>query len=163
MTQSGFGNVETGLGALAGSLDEPLTIGEGQMGSATYLRDDYGPGAWNLTVTFEQAVFAIGFLTADYFNPFGDNPMSLEIFDGADGTGNLIGSVNAIDLNFQLNYLYFLGIADSNSGIRSARLSGAGNYSDTVFLDAIRFARVPGPGTLVCLALGLAGSRRRRN
>lgn len=163
MTQSGFGNVETGLGALAGSLDEPLTIGEGQMGSATYLRDDYGPGAWELTLTFEEAVFAIGFMTADYFNPFNDNPMTLEIFDGPDGTGNLIGSVDALDLNFQLNYLYFLGITDSTSSIRSARLSGAGNYSDTVFLDSISFARIPGPGTLVCLALGLAGSRRRRS
>jgi hypothetical protein len=156
-----FGIVGAGTGSQTGSLPGPRSSGEGNLGQATYLRNSNG--AFSFTVSFDEAVTGVGLMTADYFNPFGNNTASIEAFSGVNGTGQSLGRFNASALNFQLNNLYFMGLADTQDSIRSVVLSGPGLFGDTVYIDQIAFARlgtepetVPEPlGVLAIAVCGL--------
>jgi hypothetical protein len=101
-----------------------------------------------MTVSFQEPVMGAGFLFADYFNALGDNTNTIEAFSGPDGTGISLGQFQAVALNFELNNLYFMGLADAANTIGSVVLSGPRLHGDSVYLDKILFARVGDPPLL---------------
>lgn len=149
-----------GPGASGGTVTSPASTGEG-LRTGTFGSIINSGQNWSLTATFASPVAGAGFMTVDYFNPWDDNPMTLEAFDGPDGTGSLIGSYSATPFCFQLNYTYFMGVMSTDGDIRSVRISSAGRYGDGVFVDFLSYT-VPGPGAAsMLLALTLVGRRRR--
>jgi hypothetical protein len=95
-----------------------------------------------MTVSFDEPVMGAGFMFADYFNAPGDNTNTIEAFSGPDGTGVSLGQFQAVALNFELNNLYFMGLADAANTIGSVVLSGPRLHGDSVYLDKILFARL---------------------
>lgn len=139
LSQAGWGIVQTGGGSESGSDAEPLSPGEGPLGTATYVVND---GPYQMTVSFDEPVVAVGFMVADYFNAVGDNTNTIEAFSGPDGTGTSLGQFQAVALNFETNSLYFMGLADVANTIGSVVLSGPQLHGDSVYLDKILFARI---------------------
>lgn len=134
--------VAFGSGALTGALAAPLSTGEGPLGETTFIYNAW-VGAWEIVVSFRRPVVGVGIMTADHFNPFGVNAMTLELFDGLHGTGATIGAASSPSLNFQLNNRYFLGVVDTEARIRSVRLSCPNLHTDTVFIESVEVAVDP--------------------
>lgn len=126
-------------GAEAGSMLEPLSAGEGEMdvAQAIVFQDS---GAWTLVISFRLPVLGAGVMSADLFNPTGDNPLVLRAFNGPDGSGDLLAEATSPAFNFQLNRLCFLGVVDPASRIRSITVSTPGLYPDEVFLTDVLMA-----------------------
>ena len=122
------------------------------MGLASYL----ALSATQLTVTFAAPVSAVGFYTADLYNPFNDD-LILSVYSGPNATGTLLGQYVPPRLNFQLNNIYFIGAVDNDNTIGSAELNAVGFAGDTVYLDKIVFASVPEPSSFVISGLGALG------
>jgi len=160
LSATGVQPVVTTSGAPSGSLNPPLSPGEGPMPTNRVLPTASAP--FSLIVSFSSFVYGVGFMTADFFNPFGDNDMVLEAFDGPNATGNSLGSFSAVDFNFQLNNRYFMGVADPSGLIRSVKLSGLGLYGDGVYITEIPFAPVPAPGAIALSASAALFVFRRR-
>ena len=154
-----IGNVMYGAGpGQANDTTPPTSNGEGVHPPSNYLQA--GQGHSSLVISFDAPNYGAGLFIIDHFNPYGTNPIVIEAWDGPDATGNLLGSFSSVAYNFQRNKMYFMGIASSEGDIRSVRLDIAGELSDVVGLDDIRFA-VPEPGALALLALGGLLLRRR--
>jgi hypothetical protein len=90
-----------------GSITAPVSTGEGVANGSPAI--SAGAAAFTMTITFGQPVFAAGFGIADLYNPNGVNQAPIQVFDGPDGTGNLLDSTPLDNYCFQMNYVYFIG------------------------------------------------------
>ena len=147
------------------------SYGEGLHPPSNYLWDSLDVS--KLTISFDQPVLAVGGFLIDYFNPYGNNPYTIEAFTGINGTGTSLGRFSAASLNFELNYMYFMGIVSTEENIGSVAFTDASNVgTDGVGIDNIVFARtksatsVPEPtsvlGTLAFGAFSALFHRQRK-
>ena len=144
-------------GVPSGSSDCPCSVGEGPFPLSRALV--YGDQV-SLTVNFANAISAIGLLTGDHYDPSGGDPITMQAFDGLNGTGTSLGAFQSFPRNYQLGYSYFMGVASSVNEIRSIVLTdGFSGTSDGVYLDNFKIAMVdaPEPATLGVLAIGVVG------
>jgi hypothetical protein len=155
--------VTTALSA-GGSLTGPTSTGEGLVTSGQHIYP--GSAAFTMEVTFINPILGFGFYIIDYYNPGGANFGTLRAYTGANGTGTLIGSVDAAPYNFQNNHKYFLGILSMDSDIKSVTFSLPGTGGDGVYIDDLELAEggVPEPSTILLsgTALALAIIARKR-
>ncbi len=150
---NGFNSVVYSTGSSSGTTSTtPKSTGEGLHSTATSMLVDNDASS-SLTVSFDRAIFGIGFYLVDLYNPSNIHPYKLEAFTGVNGTGTSLGSVNAAGYNFQLNYIYFMGLVSTAGDIRSVVISDiVSGTGDGVFIDDIVFASVPELSTW-CLLL----------
>lgn len=168
VTFSTSGDVNTifnGAGPGQGNtFSSPLSTGEGAHAASNYLKD--GTGVSALTISFDMPVWAAGIFLIDYFNPFGNNPMTIEAYSGIDGTGSLLGSFDSVAFNFQKNNLYFMGIGSTGGDILSIRLvDTTSNTGDKLGYDNLIFAKanaVDTPMSAMLVTMGLIGLCARR-
>ena len=136
----------------------PLSAGEGTHLASNFLSD--GGNASSLMISFSSGVFGFGLHVIDYFNPSGNNPLTLSVYDGVDGTGNLLGTMSSVAFNFQPNNMYFMGVTNNVANIRSVVFSDVNSVTgDTTGIDDLVYAEsttVPEPTSLVLIASGLA-------
>jgi hypothetical protein len=135
--------VQSGAGPGQGNnTSMPLSTGEGPHAPSNHLFDGGSPST--LTISFSQAVTGAGLFVIDHFNPNFGEFLELRAYDGPNGTGNLLGSALSASFNFQNNNLYFMGVSDTDSMIRSIQFIDTNTLTgDTIGLDDIRFARIP--------------------
>jgi len=152
LTVSGDVNeIRNGTGPGQGNTDEePLSPGEGPHAASNYLYD--GGSASSLTISFATPVWGAGLFTIDHFNPFDTNPLTIEAFDGPDGTGVSLGLVTSAAFNYQPDNVYFMGVTSDSGNISSIVFTDVnGATGDTMGLDDIWFAShsktVPVPST----------------
>ena len=133
-----------GPGSRVGAGNRPLSEGEGPLVAYQgYTFNGTLTDGWSLTVTFATPVVAAGFMTADVFNAYGDNALTVEAFDGDDAGGSLLASAVGASFNFELNNRYFMGLGDSAGRIKSIRLSiPFVAYGDSQYVDGILSASV---------------------
>jgi hypothetical protein len=117
-------------------------------------------------MTFDRPVFGAGMFLVGYFNPLGDNPVTISVYSGPDGTGDLLGSFVSVASNFQPTNMYFMGVASTTSTIGSIAFDVTGG-NGSIIGDDFHWVHspVPAPGATVAMAAGLAMTtgRRRRN
>lgn len=162
LTPSGDVNtVQFGAGPGQGNTTTPPTsLGEGLHPASNFLFDGEQPSS--LTISFDAPVLGAGLFIIDYFNPgTSGNPLEIEAFTGANGTGTSLGIVSSVAFNFQPNHLYFMGVASSENDIQSIVFRDVNvNTFDTIGLDNIVFAQqtsvssVPEPSSLGLLTIG---------
>lgn len=174
--------VENGAGpGQSNTSSPPLSVGEGPHAASNYLYD--GPNVSSLTISFNAPVWGAGLFTIDHFNPGDTNPLTIEAFDGPDGTGNSLGVVTSAPFNYQPNNLYFMGITSDAGDIRSIVFTDVNTQTgDTMGLDDILYAPAapapapPAPSAppepvptmsvygllLMIIGLGFIGQRRLR-
>jgi hypothetical protein len=153
----------------------PVSSGEGLHAASGYIQlASPGSGPNGLTFNFDSPTFGAGLFVIDYYQPtLGgvNNPLLLQAFAGASGTGSLVGSVTAVRYNFQMNNQLFLGITSGAGDIGSLVFTrSTDNSSDVIGIDNLTFAAattVPEPGTWALLGTGLlavggVAARRKR-
>jgi hypothetical protein len=147
----------------------PLSPGEGANSASNYLQDGSSPS--NFTISFATPVLGAGLFIIDYFNPSADNPLTIEAFTGANGTGTSLGLFTSPSLNFQNNNRYFMGVISDANNIGSLVFTDVNsNTGDSTGIDDVQFARwdggqVPEPGSVLLVASGMAVAmivRRKR-
>lgn len=144
LTGQNLGDVVSGAGPGQSSTLGPRNTGEGLHPQSHYILDPSGFST--LTISFSQAVVGAGLFVIDYFNPFGNNALTIEAFDGFGGTGMSLGAFSSVAFNFQENFLYFMGIATDTPRIRSVVFTDQdGQTGDTTGIDNIFFATAPVP------------------
>lgn len=132
----------------------------------------FGVPLTSVTLNFSSPVAAFG-VTFTLFDPsrgFGNNfPALLQVFDGPNGTGNLLGSVMTVGWLGGINgNADFVAIWSDSLNIRSAVLTGIDPNTRGFFVDGYGLSQtpVPEPITLVLLSTGLAAigvaTRKRR-
>ncbi len=151
----------------------PLSSGEGLHAASNYLYSlSPGSGTSSLTISFNTPVLGVGLYTIDYFGPeAGTNTLSITAFTGPNGTGTNLGTFTGVHANFQMNFLYFLGLTSSAGDIGSVVFSRSSDFTgDNLGIGTIEFASagsvVPEPSSLVSASiaglLGLGYAWRRR-
>lgn len=141
LTPSGDVNqVQFGAGPGQGNtVTPPLSPGEGVHPTSNFLFDGGSPSS--LTISFAQPVLGVGLFVIDYYNPSGSNPLTIEAFTGANGTGTSLGSASSVAFNFQRNNLYFMGVSSSGNDIGSIVFTDVNSATgDTTGIDSIQFA-----------------------
>jgi hypothetical protein len=115
------------------------------------------------TIMNVAAGFTDGFAT--YYSSI-DNPGSISIYDGLNGTGNLLGTLNLVGLGSQgtpgAAYDTWALVGTSFVGVgKSVVFGGTANY---IAFDNVTFgSNIPAPGALALLATAGLIARRRRN
>ena len=144
-----------------------MSSGEGLHAASNYLFD--GSNASSFTLLFSTPVYGAGLYVIDYFNPAGNNPLTIEAFDAANMSLGLFSSVAA---NFQNNTMYVMGVTSPAGDIAKRVFTDVNsNTGDTTGIDNVVFAtgagnNAPEPGALVLVGLALAGlplTRRRKD
>ena len=134
--QTGGYDVRFGEGPAQGNhTTEPLHKGEGPHPASNFL---FAGDAGTFTISFDRPVLGIGLFTVDLFNPNGANDVSIEAYDGPNGTGNLLGSFSAADFNFQANNgnnMYFMGVTSDQGNLRSLVFVNPGGAGDDLGID----------------------------
>ena len=126
----------------------PLSPGEGPHAASNYLYDGGSPSS--LVISFDVPQWGAGLFTIDHFNPGDTNPLTIEAFDGPDGTGNSLGLVTSAAFNYQPDNLYFMGVTSSLGDIRSIVYTDVNNSTgDTMGLDDFLFAPAQNAGPAV--------------
>jgi hypothetical protein len=128
------------------------------------------PGVYttSITLTFDDPVSAVGFNSIDlcnYANPTPVDPLTITAYDGPNGTGAVLGTAVSYNANFQVGYLYFMGLASDSNDIQSFKVTGGWQskyVTDAVGFDNFKFARIPEPATLTFLGLGALGMLLKR-
>ena len=147
----------------SGSLTCPCSTGEGALPPSRLLAQS---DASSMTLSFDAPVNAIGFFYGDKFNPFGTDPTTLLAYDGANGTGTLLGTFVLPTNSYQLGYQVFLGVASDTANIRSLMVTDvSSDTGDGTYIDNIRFSQAlatPEPASLALLGAGLLGLALRR-
>lgn len=145
----------------------PLSPGEGPNAPSNYLFDNGDVSS--LTISFNAPVLGVGLSIIDYFNPFNDNPLTIEAFTGQNGVGNSLGIFSSVAFNFQPNNKYFMGLISTDENIGSLVFRDVNtNTGDTTGIDNIVFARgttqsIPTPALLPGLiGMGVALLRKRK-
>jgi len=153
----------------------PTSPGEGMHGNSNHLSLGFNvctlpqncPTAFALT--FDVPVAGLGLYLIDMWNPASSalrRGVTLNAYDGPNGAGNLLGSFDAAQFNFQRNRQYFMGVLDTSQSITSVVISRANGGGDIIGLDDVLFARAPNalpePGSAALLSLGLALLLRKR-
>ena len=134
-----FSNVQFGAGpGQSNTSSPPLSAGEGTHAASNFVGGTSTVGTF--TVTFAAPVIAAGLYTVDLFNPNGVNNVTLQAYDGPNGTGNLLGTFTAAGYNMQPNHLYFMGAASTSNNIRSIVFTNQGGAGDIIGLDNVQFA-----------------------
>ncbi|RJP30327.1 MAG: hypothetical protein C4547_16835 [Phycisphaerales bacterium] len=132
-------SVQNGAGPGQGNISSPpLSDGEGVHQPSNFVAGPASPGS--LTISFDEASLGGGVFLVDMFNPNGVHPITLQAFDGPEGTGNLLGTFRAAGFNFQRNKLYFMGVVSTDSDIRSIRVNITGGAGDAIGFDNVLFA-----------------------
>jgi hypothetical protein len=151
----------------------PFSTGEGAHGASNFLGGN-SSSTVSLLIDFANPVFGAGLFVIDYFNPSSCNcsgPLLFTAYDGAGGTGSVIGSLTGIQWNMQGNHMYFVGITSGAGDIRSVLYSYNGFQSgDRTGIDDITYSGdgetvTPEPAALALLVPGLlavGGVARRR-
>jgi hypothetical protein len=163
--------VTSGAGPADGNITStPHSTGEGASTATRYLRDGAGPSS--LLISFASPVFGGGLFISDYFNPAGNNPLTLEAFTGANATGASLGLISSVAFNFQSNNLYFMGFTGSNGNIGSLLFTDVNsNTGDVTGITGIAVGAAatrvtPEPSTYALMTAGLllvgVAARRRR-
>lgn len=144
----------------------PLSTGEGPHPESNYLSD--GVNSSTFTISFGAPVLGVGLYVIDYFNPDGNNPLTIEAFDASN---NSLGQFSSVAYNFQPNNMYFMGLSSSAGDISKLVFTDVNSVTgDSTGIDNIVFAtgattQVPEPGSLALVGAALAGaafSRRRK-
>jgi hypothetical protein len=159
----GFSTVLFGAGPHNGN-DLNSQPGEGLHAASNYLIGYSGPKS--LTISFARNVLGVSLATIDKYGAGQmTDPMTLTAYSGVNGTGANLGSASVYDLlNFQNNKMFYMGVSDPANEIRSVVFSYNGySTGDNIGIDNIAFAtgeavKVPEPGTIVLLGLGLMGA-----
>jgi hypothetical protein len=139
----------------------PLSAGEGLHAASNYLLDDNSVG--NLIMSFSTPVLGAGLFTIDHYNPYGNNPLAIQAYSGANGTGTLLGSFDSAAYNFQPDHKYFMGVASDTADIGSiVYIHGSVGMNDIVGIDDIQIATgrssVPDSAcTMLLLGTALSG------
>lgn len=115
-----------------------------------------------LVLDFSTPLAAFG-VTFDHIQNLAPDPARLSVFDGPNGTGNLIGTaLTSGSPNGTLD-AQFVGLWSDSRDIRSAVLIGDGaNHGFVVDGFATSTVPVPEPSTFAVLAVALAGFALRR-
>jgi hypothetical protein len=114
------------------------------------------------TIMNVSAGFTDGFAT--YYSSI-DQPGSISIYDGLNGTGNLLASLNLVALGSQgtpgASYDTWALIGTSFAGTgKSVVFGGSANY---IAYDNVTFgSNIPAPGALALIAAAGFAARRRR-
>jgi len=163
-----FTSVEFSAGPGNPGSRPPASNGEGLHGTSNILFNSAQlPPTGSLTATFDRAVSGFGVMTIDLFNPTSNgNRVTLEAFDGPDGSGNSLGVATAAQFEFQQNFLYFLGLTIDANNIRSAVFTSFATDGDQMAIDHLAVGTIPEPSSMTMLLLPLAilcfGRRRRK-
>lgn len=144
----------------------PKSPGEGSHAPSNFLFDNGNVSS--LTVSFANQVLGVGLDIIDYFNPGGNNPLTIEAFTGQNGAGASLGIFNSVAFNFQRNNTYFMGFISTNNDIGSLVFTDVNTVTgDTTGIDDIVFAttaQVPEPALFALFGFGLVGlSLSRKN
>jgi len=140
-------DVVYGVGWSQGNQSNPPTSGgEGVHPASNYIRDF--ATANELIITFAEPVYGVGLTTIDFYNVLKDgvpnHPIRLEAWSGpggSSGSGYLLGSYDAVAVNFQNDYMYFMGLMSDEPEIRSVVLVDPGStLGDGIGIDDIVFA-----------------------
>lgn len=90
----------------------------------------------DFTLNFEDGTYGVGLTTIDLFES-GD--ITLNVFSGQNGTGDLLGSLSGIGegLNFQSNGTFFIGVQSDDTLLGSVTYSFSGDGGDVIGYDDI--------------------------
>lgn len=139
---NGFDHVSNSKGPGQGGETPPRSTGEGPHSAGAYLGDSLGAGRLaTLTVSFSKPVMAAGVSTIDLDSSTAQENAKVAIYSGPNGTGELIASGFAKNVNLQQNNLYFMGLASDKANIRSIVFTSYGKANDRVGIADIRYAR----------------------
>ena len=169
---AGMATLSGGSGAVrANAVGLTNGVGRYSVPGGTKFWDVIAGGSATFTVTFSQSIAAFGFYGID-IGDFGGT-LSLEFLDAANNVINTLAVATAPTGTANASVLYFGALADSNAELfKSVRFLSTAGIGDVFAFDSFtigsqqQVVRVPEPGSLALVALGMLGlgiaAKRRR-